>query len=323
MRRFLIKSVFFLLPFGMAILCVTQFEVPRWYAYRFTGNEGCNIEWIYHRIYRNPNPIDVAFIGSSHTGCGIDDNQVQELCALSGENGFANLAYCGAGRNIQYLVVKDLLKQHKPDRVFIEVRAEEDYHSHRDFGVLAESGDAWSAPVWGNQRYGTDLWKAFQVRYFYMQAWLYDRLEEPSPQLAKWDHSFHAVLNDTVSREALDRFNRNEQERLADLYADTGTDYRAFKLDLSRRYIRMMAELCAERGTKLVILYIPAFGKRAPKPLEYSFYRDVAEVWIPPDSLFTDPNHWIDDQHFNTAGARRFSTWLSGEINRQFPLRSE
>ena len=70
--------------------------------------------WIYSRIFLNKTPIDVAFIGTSHTDCGVDDELLETL--IKKQTGdtlhIANFGFCRFGRTLYYAVIKYMLKYH-------------------------------------------------------------------------------------------------------------------------------------------------------------------------------------------------------------------
>ena len=114
MKKFLVILSFLGIPFLGLVIYLLQMPVDKAFGYSFTNNVDCNTSWIYYRIFENENPVDIAFIGTSHTGCGINDSLLtRKLSEGSRPIQVANLAYCTKGRNMQKAVMKDLLEQKK------------------------------------------------------------------------------------------------------------------------------------------------------------------------------------------------------------------
>ena len=98
----------------------------RWQGPRTAAN--ARLGWIYERIHYDPTPIDVAFVGTSHTLNGMDGGRVAEILARSGlreANGgcvtVANLAVPEYGRNLHWLIGKELLSTRPVKVLVIEV----------------------------------------------------------------------------------------------------------------------------------------------------------------------------------------------------------
>src|ERR1700691_2202941 len=49
------------------------------------------VGWIYERIHFDPAPIDVVFIGTSHTVFGIDSKKVEQACRDAGGDNCASI----------------------------------------------------------------------------------------------------------------------------------------------------------------------------------------------------------------------------------------
>jgi hypothetical protein len=97
-----------------------------------------------------------------------------ELSAITGQKiKVANLGYCRRGRDIQFVMLKDLFQQKKPKILVIEVAEDEPKKSHPVFPYLAESNDLWGSFVFFNQRYFLNIWKGIVVRFEYLKHRLF------------------------------------------------------------------------------------------------------------------------------------------------------
>src|SRR5690606_2046906 len=96
----------------------------------------------------------------------MDETIEKELTNLSGKNiKVANLGYCRRGRDIQYIMLKELFEHKKPSVIIIEVAEDEPKKSHPVFPYLAESSDLWNSCIIFNQRYFSNLRKGTAVRF--------------------------------------------------------------------------------------------------------------------------------------------------------------
>ena len=71
--------------------------------------------WVRSQIFDETNPIDIAFMGSSHMACAIDTPYVQQQLALrlGHPATVRSLCWSGADFDVLYLVAKDLLEHRK------------------------------------------------------------------------------------------------------------------------------------------------------------------------------------------------------------------
>jgi hypothetical protein len=80
------------------------------------------LRWIYERIHFDEKPIDVAIIGPSRVQLGLSAAAVEEKLAERGKHAnVANLAFPGAGRDIQWAIVDELFKAKSPKLLVLEV----------------------------------------------------------------------------------------------------------------------------------------------------------------------------------------------------------
>ena len=79
MKRFIKNILILIIPFLVGVLLIFKAPYSKEFAYSFRKNVDCNTSWIYYRLFQNNKPIDVAFMGTSHTGCGINDSLIERL----------------------------------------------------------------------------------------------------------------------------------------------------------------------------------------------------------------------------------------------------
>lgn len=311
MNRFLKHTILFLLP--VLIGCVLLFMAPldRGFAYHFVEGECSNQgSWIYDRIFENKKPIDIALIGASHVANGIDDQLLEErLSSLKGEPvNVANLGYCRGGRDIQYVMLKDLMSKKKPRIVVVEVGEDEPKKSHPVFPYLASNEDLFHSFVFFNQRYFSNLWKGLATRFEYIRMVILKRL--PVYKTSSFDFGYQN--SDQVALpEAIAENQARWEKRLK---RNTLPIFRKIELNYSKLYLGKMIRLARENNCSLVFLYFPEFGSGMEKPFLNDYYEDITNLYLIPPDIISNPANWKDPSHFNDAGAVQTTVWFAGKL---------
>ena len=112
--------------------------------------------WLYNRIFEDNKPTDIVFLGSSHTINGIDDQYIEEQLKPYHLTA-ANLGYCRLGRNLHYVLLKELLEVKHPDYVILEIREDENRYSHAVFPYLASTSEVLMAEPFFNRDFFKDI----------------------------------------------------------------------------------------------------------------------------------------------------------------------
>ena len=149
---------------------------------RTCGSRYARLGWIYERIHFDPTPIDVAFIGTSHTMNGIDAGAVAEAItqvsngSSSGSHAVhvTNLAIPEYGRNLHWLIARELLENRKVGMLVLEIFETETRKPHPLFVYPAEVSDVLDAPLFVNLNYFHDT-----VRLPYRQLSLFIKTQWP------------------------------------------------------------------------------------------------------------------------------------------------
>ncbi|MBS1686387.1 MAG: hypothetical protein JSS76_16730 [Bacteroidetes bacterium] len=314
MKRFLIKISVFVLLLGFACLIILLLPIDKRYQYAFSKTD-CTAKsnYIYHRLYQDTTAVDVVFIGSSHTMCGINDSIVHLRLQESGVHAtIANLAICRLGRNMDYVIIKDLLRTKHPRLIVLEVKQEEPDRSHPEFGYRADLADVLmpASPI--DLSYFTDVANAFVMR----TAALKDRIagedlltpyESPSVSIYRQQRVADTAVLVQGARRRWERY--YSQPRVA--WLDSLT------LSYPKAYMAEIMRLEQEGHARVVFLYIPNYGYPWRKPRELAYYRQLADVYLMPEAFFDDTKHWIEDEHLNADGATILSDSAAAYIARQ------
>ena len=321
MKKFIRNILLFIIPFIGGIIYIYLNPFDKKYGYSYRDNVDCNTSWIYYRLFENPQPIDIAFLGTSHTGCGINDSLIEKLVSkqINHPINIANLAYCTKGRNIQYPLIKDLLSTKKPKLIIIEVAEEEDKYSHQDFGYIADFNDVVKADIGYNFDYFKNLYSSLNCRFnFYRKSEL-NLLNIKKPANYNQNHSY-VPFNFFAEEKKLEKHLLNQQKRYKKKLSYFVSD---FKFSYPKKYVTKIVSLAKRENIKVVFLYIPSYGYSIEKPLEYDFYKGETEIILPPDTIFTNKDNWFDSQHLNYKGSTSFAKWLSKELKKNYIVSKE
>ena len=282
------------------------------FGYGYRNNVDCNTSWIYYRLFQNEEPIDIAFMGTSHTGCGINDSLIEtSLTKQYNKNKkIANLAYCTIGRDIQLPLVKDLLSNKNPEIVIMEVTEVESKSSHQDFPYIADLNDVIQSELIYNPSLIKGVYSAFFSRFDYTRKRSVKTLELTAPLTSQNSHSY-VPFKFTADKKFLDEHEKKQVNRYSKKRWDPMGD---MKLRYPKKHIENIASLTKANGVKLVFLYLPSYGSRLEMPSEYDFYKNMGDVWIPPNSILENPEHWVDGEHLNYKGSTELAKWLTEEV---------
>ena len=261
--------------------------------------------WIYDRIYNNKTPIDIAFIGSSHTINGIND----KLISKSTNNEEAvNFGYCRLGRNLGYVFLKEIISKKQLKHLILEVREDEDRYSHPIFPFVANSNDVLLPIPFFNRDILSDIWTHLTYKTEILQDYIYSQKKETSIKTSNYGFASSA---DTVSSSYLDII---KQKRSIEKPSLTKFE-RRFYMCFPRKYLSKINKLCNKNNIKITFLYLPSYGSPIEKPKEFNTYIKYGKVLIVPKHILQNKNNWYDENHLNQTGAKELSIWISSYLN--------
>ena len=302
----------------LVLLCLIPFNrYIQWQDLRVEAF--ARLGWIYERIHFDPTPIDVAFIGTSHTMNGIDGEAVAAVLAEAGQPAHVtNLAIPAYGRNLHWLIARELLAHRKVRTLVIEVFENETRRSHPAFVNVAGWRDVVGAPVLINLRWAADLAllplnramlgaKSLLPAEFGLRAQFdpaaYDGPDPDNTRMVRVHGQAFTGPRDRAADPAwLDRVAR--EERAAKRFNMLPPALSALEYAVPREYLRQITDLAAQTGTTVVFLYLPGFGQE-PAPHDMAPY--VGYRMLALGDLLTPPAAWFDPAHLNAGGAAMVS----------------
>ena len=302
--------------------------------FREAATESVNylrLRWIYERIHFDTTPIDVAFIGTSHTQSAIDSRIVEESLRQRGlDLHVVNLAVPHLGRDLHYLLMRELLESRTVREVVVEVQDFEPRAPHPAFQRVAGTEDLLSSPLVVNTGYFENLVRLprRQLDLFALMlaggwAATFDRAAYQGPH---WDDT-----------EKLHGFERTRDETHPETYLQDKADllWLEFKAKealaarlqspdgcsllkrYNRLYLQKLLDLAHERRVHVTFLYLPFFhGPAAPHEVRY--YKSFGPI-VTPQAALADATSWLNVDHLNVYGARRASRWIGETLVMQAP----
>ncbi len=304
MKRITLHIILFTIP---VILLVFLFPHEKKQVYAGLKDDCENrANWMYQRIYENPLPVDIAFIGSSRTENSLNERLIEYYIP---EFQTLNFAYCRYGRNLHYRLIKDLIEEKQVKAVVLEVRQEENPYSHPVGAYFMENDDLLTSYPLFNKDWLTDWTTAFQFRLQLAQEALWHK----QAQLIPDSNGYGFYPNYTIPD-----LNEIEQEKAERQNGVTkGSLKRKMENTYPYHYLKKIAKLCEENNVRLMFLYLPSYGVQQAEPTNAEFYQQHGHLLIPPDSILQKIENWADPNHFNPDGSVLLSRWLGEELARE------
>jgi len=308
MKRFLKNILLFLLPILVGIIGLFQSDYERTFAYHFVKKDCFNQgDWIYDRLYDNPKPVDIAFIGTSHTINGVHDILIEKTLneqRLEDTVDVLSVAYCRHGSNMHYLILKELLKNKKPKVLVLEVLEEIRTNSHPIFPYFAQRED-FNLMIPFHRDYLKDYYSATTLRIEQRkQEWFY----EPEKRTFNPRLYGNLTFSDTLAATELAEF---KIRHLAKIEKNKNKFFKKTGLSLPIFYLKKIKSLCDKNEVELRFLYLPAFGGINIEPTEMEVYQSLGTVLLPPKAILNNTDYWHDKEHLNTVGAEALGKWLA------------
>jgi hypothetical protein len=313
------------------LYCVLSYVLPhdRYIRYQqLTNSDLFRTRWVYERIHYDKTPIDVAILGSSRLETSVSAPILEK--ELSEKLGrpihVANLAIPQEGRNLHYLVARELLQNHPETRIILVSIVENADLSHPAFRYLADPVDLLQAPLFISHYYFLDA--AFlpyrQMSYFVQTlfpAWFgVSRTFRKDYAGTGFDTTYSFYL---PSGKLVDRYNVMPKDELEAFSKEringfqvpwrAPSPWHALNNPLENGYTERLVEQAREHCVETIFVRLP-FYKSPPHMYDEAFYRSLGPL-LDAEQLNGDPQNFEDGGHFNRSGTDLVSTWLNGAID--------
>lgn len=311
MKPILLKIALFFSLILTPVLTLFLAPYSKEFAYHFIKDDCYNHgAWIHDRIIKNPTPVDIAFIGSSHTIHAFQDKKLEEI--LGSEYRIANLGYCRYGRNLEYLILRMLLEHKTPQFVVLEVHEDEEKNSHDIFPYLANTRDLILTPSPINRDYFADLFHGASARLEYFKSRYIFRKNYPESDFGLYGYGeADRVVPENELKENQQAWkNRLERTQIQSI--------EKIQLKYPFAYLNKMIELFRKKNIPFLFVYLPESGSKLKKPKYALHYQNFAPLLIPPDSIFENTTNWMDASHLNDKGSELLSAWMAEQLKNEF-----
>jgi hypothetical protein len=281
------------------------------------------LRWTYERIHFDPKPIDVAILGPSRAQLGLSAGAIEEELARRGKHvNVVNFALPGAGRDIQWAILDELLTAKSPKVVVIEVDGEPYPFGHFAFKDVApaEAIVFPPTPFLHNYLYNLAYLPVRKLTLFGANLFpgLFGLPKQFDPgryaqTRTDYSTSFIGEFGKLVDMEhPVPRETLLAQPRVPFPRTLVGRALTRLNGGEDHLYIEKIAREAKDHGVQLIFVYLPIFeGPSTISDLEFlkqygpvMNYGDLA----PRDELF---ENW---SHLNHAGAMKASARLADAI---------
>lgn len=293
------------------------------------GTIHANARWMYERIHFDPTPIDVVFVGPSRVGAGVNAPLLSRSLAAEGlPSNVVNFSLPEAGRNVNFLIVKELLKTKQPKLLVIGVVEKPSRKGHSTFKFLAP------ARMLVSPGYPTDLNYLSDLVYLpYRQAELLAARVAPGvlgPTDTFDPAAYRGPSVDTTGSIALPDGTVKDGEHPASMAElmrgvhklEAGTHpailpraYADLEFGDERHYLREIVALARAHHVKVAFLFLPYYT--GPSVMqEHDFYAQFGPIWNA-GFLADDASLFMDYGHLTRDGAVRLTDWLVAPVSRE------
>jgi hypothetical protein len=318
------------LAFCFSLYCALSYFLPhdRYIRYQqLADSDLFRSRWVYERIHYDKTPIDVAILGSSRLETSVSAPILEK--ELSEKFGrpihVANLAIPQEGRNLHFLVARELLENHPETRIILLSVVENADLSHPAFRYLADPSDLLRAPLLLNHYYFLDaaLLPYRQMSYFVqteLPGWFgVSRTFRKDYAGTGFDTTYSFYL---PSGKLIDRYYVMPQDKLEADYREKITGlgsawhqpsrWHALNNPLEEEYTRRIVDVARKHGVETIFVRLP-FYKSPPHMYDEAFYRGLGPL-LDAEGLTSDPRDFEDGGHFNRSGTNLVSAWLKEAI---------
>ena len=294
---------------------------------QLTDSDLFRTRWVYERIHYDKTPIDVAIIGSSRVEAGISAPVLEkELTEKFGRQIYvANLAIPQEGRNLHYLVARELIEKHPETKIILLSVVEQDDVTHSAFRYLADVKDLLHAPLAINHYYFLDAgFLPYRQMSYFVQT-LFPRWfgvsrtfrQDYAGTAMDTTHSFYLPSGKLVDRDAVASPEKLAAGSKQIIETDGGvwhpsTSWQTLNNPLEPEYTKRLADLARAHCVEVVFVRLPFYNSPS-NMYDAGFYRTLGPL-LDAQQLSADPHSYSDAGHFNRYGIDRVSPWLWSSI---------
>lgn len=307
-----------------AVCLLPENPYQRWQL--LDGTIHARTSWIYERVHFDPTPIDVAFVGPSRIGAGIDAPRLgRELAARGLPSNVVNFSLPETGRDINAVIVEEMLKEKTPKLLVIGVIEKPGRFGHSAFKYVAPRRDVIDPGYLANGRYLGNL-----VYLPFRQMRLAAAEVAPAAMGLRKDFdparyrgptvntTGDIVLPDGTVKNGADAAPYAELIRgVTKLEAGMTPpilppEYADIEFGDERHYVRRIVKAAQAKGVKVAFLFLPYYT--GPSSVqEQAFYEAYGPVWNA-GFISEDAKLFADYGHVTSSGAALVTDWVAGPV---------
>lgn len=280
-----------------------------------------NSRWIYERCHFDPTPIDVVFLGASRTLYGVDAPRIGEALAARGLPArVVNFSFPQDGRNINFVVAKELFSSKRPKLVILGVIERAYRFGHPAFRYLADRPSIVDPSFIGNFDYFPNLaylpyrqLRLFAADFFPSGSGLTKQFDPAGYQGASTDTTWTGIIPGGRILPATAAPPAELARQLTEFRSALHPPYlpsRYWDLEFGeeRFYVDQIADLASKHGARVAFLFQPYYTGPTDL-LDLQFYARLGPVL---NAGFLAPHsEWFTDYtHLTRDGAHVLSDWL-------------
>jgi hypothetical protein len=292
---------------------------------QFASGDLSRLRWVYERIHFDPTPIDVAVIGSSRVEAAISASRLERALSTELDRTIrvANLAVPQEGRDLHYVIARELFIKHPETRLVILSLAEPVRRSHPAFRNVADTSE-----ILGSPRLLNFYWLDNVAFLPYRNLSLFAQSLLPSFFGVRdgFDpRSYAGTEFDTTTRFQLDNGRIVDRETFADIEgmereANERKPAGSAQNRLSRLsglsdnvveeyFTSRLANELRQRCGGLVLVHTPVY-RGSPNDVDVATNQQWAPVLMTPPWIGDAPTDYSDAVHLRRSGIDKVSAWL-------------
>jgi hypothetical protein len=256
-------------------------------------------------------PDNIIFLGTSRTMNGVNTPMIKEL--LNRSYTPLNLAINWFGHGIQLTQLEHWVHHNKnPKMVILEVPMLFRWPLHPHF--MAHHSITAQNALWESNPYKALKMTLAQGPRLLIQNQLPIKALQDNH---RFNHLGYLPINTTneqkqqalsFAKQKISQGIQNFTESPKMSYFKS--QYYHLKYRHQTQFLLTIKDLCLKHGIELKLLILPKCGVHGAHPLLMELYREIAPIWIPPETLLQKPIYWRDLGHLNQKGASILAKWL-------------
>ncbi len=282
----------------------------RWRWMRPSGDYS-RLGWVFRRIHDSERPIDVVFLGSSHTCCAVSDEAIEKrLSELGIDVNVVNFGIPHLGRNLELHIMREVLKRHKPSLFMIEARENEPRKGHPIAHYVYSTDDAIASFHIMNLEWASDMLHLARrnlIRCADVALGRDDTGKIPTPAVSRWSPA--GGDGKPLTEAEFERYQRSKKRTSLGPASLEELEF-AYPASL----VRKQTALGNEHGAMVRYLYLPGIsGVENRKVVGFPKELSGQVVYMGWGKLL-DHRYWFDYVHINSSGTRLIAPLLAERI---------